>query len=145
MGPYVTRTSPYDGRLSTGQIGRKPMSESCSALSHTLYGISTGQKYFTDHAGPYSMPHAYPCVLRALVLTGPINCMRAECDMGISHKPFKRQWNGINWLTMDSPKPRPSVTILFLNGLMGSLTEMGAQQENLEFCSHKTCTYKYLH
>ena len=34
-----------------------------------------------------------------------------------------------------------------LNGLLGSLTEMGAQQRNLEFRNHDPCTcmYMFLH
>ena len=64
---------------------------------------------------------------------------------GLVTLAFKRQSNGTNWLTMDSRMPGPSLTSLFLSGLMGSLSEMGAQQRDLEFYNHKTCTYKYPH
>ena len=68
---------PYNGRLSMGQNGRKPVSESCSPFCHTLYGTRTDKNGFKGHAGPHSMPRDYPRVLRALDLTGPINCTGA--------------------------------------------------------------------
>ena len=103
----MTCTGPYDGRMSTGQNDRKPVPESCSVFSHKLYGAVRFKIYFKDLAGPNSMPCDYPWVLRDLAFTGLINCMGDKCDRGNNHKRFKRQSNGTNWLTMDSPMPGP--------------------------------------
>ena len=69
-GPYTCGPvcDPYGEWLSTGQTGRKPVFESCSAFSQTSYG--TRQKYFKDRARPRSMPCNYLMVLSALALTG---------------------------------------------------------------------------
>ena len=74
-------------------------------LSATHYTAPVRAKtWFKDCAGPHSsMPGDYPWDIRALALTWPINCTGALCDWGISHKPFTRQSNGTNWLTMGSP------------------------------------------
>ena len=45
--------------------------------------------------------------------------------------PLNDNKNGTNWLTVDSPMPGPLMTSLVLNGLMGSLTEIGVQHGNL--------------
>ena len=51
------------------------MAESWSATRYTA--PVRVKEYFKDRTGPYSMPHDYLRVLRALALTCPMNCTRA--------------------------------------------------------------------